>query len=184
VQQQLIALVAGIRLARNRLPSNSERSAAALQEVQDQALGAIRELRELVRGIHPPVLEDAGLVPAIEAVTGRLPLTVRMEVEGIRTERYPARIESAAYFTVCEALTNVVKHAGVDQARVSLQRSNGSLGITVCDEGVGFDDAPAAGSGLAGLRDRVVAVGGELSILSEPGRGTTVAVTLPVGANG
>ena len=184
VQQQLISLVAAVRLARNRLASDPEAAAALLQETQGQALAAIADLRELVRGIHPPVLEDAGLVPAIEAVTGRMRLDVTLDVDGLRAVRFPARIETAAYFVVCEALTNVMKHAGVEEARVTVRRTAGRLTVTVSDQGVGFVGEPTGGSGLGGLRDRLVAVGGELEVISSPGAGSTVTAALPLDAGG
>ncbi|MBO0746512.1 MAG: GAF domain-containing sensor histidine kinase, partial [Candidatus Dormibacteraeota bacterium] len=185
VQQQLIALAAGVRLARNRLKDDAEAADATLGEVQAQALQAGRDLRELVRGIRPPVLEDAGLVAAIEAAVPRLPVQVTLDVdEDATTGRCPAEVEGAAYFVVCEALANVMKHAGVDEASVRVRRSSGCLAVAVADAGRGFDDARAQGSGLAGLRDRVAAVGGELTVDSRPGGGTTVEARLPVGNDG
>jgi signal transduction histidine kinase len=185
VQQQLISLVAGVRLARNRLKSDPEGIEAQLRDVQDQALSAVKELRELVRGIHPPLLEDAGLVPAVEAATARLPLKVTLDIDEAETpSRSPARIETAAYFVICEALANVMKHAGVGEATVRIHRSHGSLAVSVRDEGRGFDGAADDSSGLAGLRDRVAAVGGHLSVVSQPGIGTTVTATLPVEQDG
>jgi len=185
VQQQLISLVAGVRLARNRLKSDSEAAEAMLQEVQDQALQAVKDLRELVRGIHPPVLEDAGLVPAVEAATARLPLAVTLDTdEGAAMRRSPAKIESAAYFVICEALANVMKHAAVEEATVRIRRSNELLAVSVRDEGRGFNGAAEDSSGLAGLRDRVAAVGGDLSVVSQPGVGTTVTATLPLEQDG
>jgi signal transduction histidine kinase len=181
VQQQLISLVAGVRLARNRLKSDSEGAEAMLRQVQDQALGAVKELRELVRGIHPPVLEDAGLIPAVDAATARLPLKVTLKVDEVDSaRRFPAKVESAAYFVICEALANVMKHAAVEEASVGIYRSNGSLVVSVRDQGRGFSGPPEGGSGLDGLRDRVAAVGGDLSVVSHPGAGTTVKATFPV----
>ncbi|MBO0681616.1 MAG: GAF domain-containing sensor histidine kinase [Candidatus Dormibacteraeota bacterium] len=185
VQQQLISLAAGIRLARNRLKGDPESADAALSEVQDQAVQAGKELRELVRGIRPPILEDAGLLPAIEAATARLPLRVTFDVdEAAAARRYPAEVESAAYFVACEALTNVMKHAGVAEATIRLRWSNGCLALAVADAGRGFDGARAPGSGLAGLRDRVAAVRGELRVDSQPAGGTRVEATLPAEDDG
>lgn len=178
VQQQLISLVAGIRLARNRLrgyPAAEE----LLSELQVQALQTAKDLRELARGIHPALLEDAGLEAAVEAVVARLPLNVRLQfADHERSQRFPPHVESAAYFVVCEALTNVMKHACTNEVSVAIRRTIDSLVVSVSDPGRGF--APdRGGSGLAGLRDRVAALGGELQVDSEVGRGTTVTATLP-----
>jgi len=184
IQQQLISLVAGVRLARNRIESDPRGADAALIEVQRQALEAQKDLRQLARGIHPALLVDAGLVPAVEAAVTRLPLRVTIEADTSAAGRHGTEVESAAYFVICEALVNVMKHADVSEARVVIQRSSGLLRVSVCDRGRGVSPGADRGSGLTGLRDRIAAVGGDLRIDSGPGVGTTVTATLAVSDDG
>jgi DNA primase len=139
----------------------------------DQALG---ELRELARGIHPSVLTDRGLDAALDGLACRAPLPV--ELEETPAERLPDRVESAAYFVVAEALTNVAKYAQATHARVNVSRHSRQLLVEVSDDGVGGAD-PATGSGLRGLLDRVSAVGGRFEVDSRRGQGTTVRATIP-----
>lgn len=181
IQQQLISLVVGVRLARNRIESDPRGADTALIEVQHQALQAQKDLRQLVRGIHPALLIDAGLVPAVRAAATRLPLRVTIEADtAVAAGRHGAEVESAAYFIICEALVNVMKHARVSEAKVAMQRSNGVLRVSVSDRGCGLTPGADRGSGLTGLRDRVAVLGGELSIDSSQGVGTTVTATLAV----
>jgi signal transduction histidine kinase len=147
---------------------------SALHEL-DQALD---ELRELARGIHPSVLSDRGLEAALDGLARRAPLPV--ELEQTPAERLPDRVESAAYFVVAEALTNVAKYAQATQASVNVRRQNGQVLVEVSDDGVGGAD-PATGSGLRGLLDRVSAVGGRLEVDSRPGEGTTIRASIPCG---
>jgi signal transduction histidine kinase len=136
----------------------------------------MNELREIARGIHPAVLTDHGIGPALEALVARVPLPVTLDVS---VARLPQTIEVAAYYVAAEALTNVVKHAQAESALVSLSRSDGVAIVEVADDGVGGANA-ARGSGLRGLRERVETIGGELEIWSAPLRGTRVRATLPV----
>jgi signal transduction histidine kinase len=155
-----------------------------LSEVQDQALQAVKGLRELVRGIHPTVLADAGLVPAIKAPAARLPLEVDLEVDESAAERQPEAVENTAYFVVCEALTNVMKHSGAKAASVRMRLRDRSLVISVADAGRGFAGRIDDRSGLTGLQDPVSAIGGSLEVVSKPGAGTTVTAVLPVVRDG
>jgi signal transduction histidine kinase len=141
-----------------------------------QLAQALEELRELARGIHPAVLTDHGLGPAIAALSERVPIDVAAELDA--EARYPPPVEAAAYFVVAEALTNVVKYAQATRARVTIRRRGSDLMVTVSDDGVG-GAAIGGGSGLRGLQDRVAAVGGTLSVDSPPGRGTRLTARLP-----
>jgi signal transduction histidine kinase len=175
-QQQLVALALHLRIARSRV----ERDPAAAGELLDGAAAeldtAIRELRELARGIHPAVLSDHGLPSALESLAARLPLPV--EIEAQIGERLPPPVEAAAYFVVAEAMTNVARYSGADSARISVVRQDGSVVVRVSDDGAGGAD-PANGSGLRGLADRVAALDGRLRVDSPPGVGTTVEATIP-----
>jgi signal transduction histidine kinase len=147
-----------------------------LGRAQEEIDGAIAELRELARGIHPTLLRDEGLAPAVLALARRTPVPVT--VRGAVGERLPDPVELAAYFLVAEALTNVVKHASATEASVLLERDGGVLRVTVADNGVGGAHV-AADSGLAGLRDRLEALDTPLVIESEPGLGTVVRASIP-----
>jgi signal transduction histidine kinase len=138
---------------------------------------ALAELRELARGIHPAVLTERGLPPAVGALVGRMPLPVESEV-AVEGRLAPA-LEAAAYFVVAEALTNVVKYANASQARVSVSRSNGHAVVEVADDGVGGAD-PGRGSGLRGLADRISALDGTLVLTSPEGAGTLLRAEIPV----
>jgi signal transduction histidine kinase len=138
---------------------------------------AIEELRELARGL-PPAQLDAGLAPALRELAGRAPLPV--EVHATR-DRLPGGVEAAAYFIACEGLTNAVKHARASKVVLSAAQENGTLVVSVADDGVG-GAAKGHGSGLSGLSDRVVAQGGTLTIDSVPGSGTTLTAELPCGS--
>ncbi len=180
VQQQLVALLVRLELLRALLPADS-RAGEVTAAAHDLAGRSLAELRELVRGIRPPVLADHGLVTALESRAAQMPIPVRVDadprVDGVR---YPAEVESAAYFVALEALTNVLKHAGGAGARVVVAPTVEGLTIAVGDEGCGFDGA-GGGTGLGGMRDRVEALGGTLSVTSAVGVGTTVSAHLPAG---
>jgi len=175
-QQQLVALAINLRMARSRV----ERDPRAAAELLDVAAGdldtAIRELRELARGIHPAVLSDRGLRSALEALAQRMPLPV--EIAAAPDERLPEPVEAAAYFVVAEAVTNVVRYADATHARVEVVRDGDRVAVRVADDGVGGAD-PAQGSGLRGLADRVAALEGRLDVRSSPGAGTTVDAVIP-----
>jgi signal transduction histidine kinase len=182
VQQEVVALIAKLRLARNRL-GRGETPDALLAELQTDAGELLIDLRELAHGIHPPVLSDGGLVAAVEARAGRLPLEVTVRADdALREGRFDADVEAAAYFVICEALTNVVKHANANEALVSISAVNGHLSLLIRDNGKGRETAVGNGHGLTNLRDRVEALGGRFRVDGRPGGGTSVSADLPVGA--
>ncbi len=182
VQQEIVALMAKLRLARNQLTRDPNLASATLTELQEDAQQALADLRELARGIHPAVLEDRGLVEAIKARVGRLPIGVRIQADATtRDSRYPPEIEGAAYFLVSEALSNVLKHASAHVVQVHLTSSDGKLHVEVLDDGCGFDPLRVSQSGLRGLKDRIEALGGTLSIVSGP-KGTCLGADLGAGA--
>ncbi|RXZ72891.1 hypothetical protein ESP51_01275 [Agromyces albus] len=183
IQQTLVAQIAGLRLARNRL-QRAELTPEELTELQDQARETLTDLRELARGIHPPVLSDNGLVAAVESSVARFPIPLTVEADdGVRAERFPADVETTAYYVVREALANTAKHANATRASVELARSNGRLRIAISDDGRGIDTpsaAQASSGGLANIRDRVAALRGTVSVSGNDPSGTTVLVELPV----
>jgi signal transduction histidine kinase len=180
IQQEVVALIAGLRLARNRL-SRDQLTAAELTELQDQAREMLRDLRELAHGIHPPVLTDNGLVAALESRVARFPISVQILADNeLRAERFGEDVEGTAYFVACESLTNVAKHAGTDGARVRLSHPDSRLCLVVEDEGRGFEPNGVRSGGMANIRDRVEALHGQLTIESRVGAGTTVSAELPL----
>jgi signal transduction histidine kinase len=138
---------------------------------------ALDDLREIAQGIHPAILAEGGLGAALKALARRSALPV--EVTGELGARFPAELEVAVYYVVSEALTNAVKHAAASAVRVSVAVAGDTLKVTVRDNGAGGAD-PARGSGLTGLGDRVEALGGQISVTSPPGYGTTIAASLPI----
>jgi signal transduction histidine kinase len=176
-QQQLVALAIELRLLRRRMPDDE--TAEAIEDLSRRLGEALEELRELARGIHPAVLTDRGLGPALAALTDRVPIEVDLDIDA--EGRLPAAIEAAAYFLVAEGLTNVVKYAGAQRAEVSVRHEDGELIVTVADDGRGGAD-PEAGSGLRGLQDRLAAVDGTLVVDSPPGGGTELQGRLPCDA--
>ena len=181
-QQQLVALLAMLGVAASLVERGSP-AAAPLGRARELAADALQDLRTLVTGIYPPVLADRGLIAAIEARADLMPLPVRVDAdEALRQTRFGADTESAAYFVVSEALTNVIKHAGVDRAFVAIELDDARLRVRVTDEGSGA--VTEGGSGLSGLRDRVQALGGDFRVHGTPGVGTTVTACLPVTTGG
>jgi signal transduction histidine kinase len=181
-QQQLVALTIQLRL----LEESADDPAAVRQlapVVRDGLRAALDDLRDLARGIYPPLLADQGLVPALQAQARRSSLPVAIHADGIG--RYPQDTEAAVYFCTLEALQNVTKYAGASRATVGLSCSGGSLRFTLTDDGAGFDPASTRhGTGLQGMADRLAALGGTLDIRSKPGHGTTLSGELPVSASG
>ncbi len=178
-QQRLVRLGMDLGLALEKFDEDPAEARELVGEAHHEAQRAIVELRDLVRGLHPAVLEDRGLDAALSALAARAPIPVALEVDV--PVRPPASVEANAYFIVAEALTNVAKHAEAHTASVDVHSVNGCLRIEVADDGRGGADA-AKGSGLAGLADRAAAVDGAFSVLSPPGGGTTVIVELPCGS--
>jgi signal transduction histidine kinase len=176
-QQRLVALALTLGVAEVKLRTDPAAAAPLVASAREEAQQAVQELRELARGLHPALLSDRGLGPALDALAARAPVPVT--VTGVPEERLPAPVEAAAYFVISEALTNVAKYAEASAARVQLGVRNGVLRLDVTDDGKGGAD-PAAGSGLRGLRDRVEAFDGQLMVLSPPGAGTTVIAEIPL----
>ena len=174
-QQQLVSLALDLRLLRARLKHEPE-LADTVQELADKLGAALAELRELARGIHPAVLSDHGLVPAIHVLIERAPIVVDCDLE--LEERLPPPVEAAAYFVVAEGLTNVVKYANATTATVSVHRHPGAIEVAVSDDGIGGARIDA-GSGLRGLSDRLAALEGELTVTSPLGEGTRLAAHIP-----
>ncbi len=180
-QQQLVALAVKARLARQMTERDPAKAAEILGQIEAETQSALEDLRDLARGIYPPLLADRGLVAALEAQSRKAAGPVSVEAEAVG--RYPADVEATVYFCTLEALQNVAKYAESDRTVIRLSQSNGSLSFEVVDEGRGFDpNEVATGSGLQGMADRLAAVGGSLEIRSAPGRGTTVAGRVPVTA--
>jgi signal transduction histidine kinase len=176
-QQRLVSLALQLRTAQRRLGTDEADPAveALLASAVNELQIAVSELRELARGVHPAILTEEGLAPALESLAARCPFPVDLDVlDG----RLPAQVEATAYFVVCEALANVAKHAGASSARVCLSRRNGTLSIEVADDGPG-GARPVAGSGLGGLVDRVEALGGRLQVESPDGGGTRILGEIP-----
>jgi signal transduction histidine kinase len=181
-QQQLIAL-----MIRAGLLEESADDPAAVRQlaptIKDGLRAALDDLRDLARGIYPPLLADQGLVPALQAQACKASVPVEIDADGIG--RYPQEAEAAVYFCALEALQNITKYAGASRATVGLSCSDGSLRFTVTDDGAGFDTASTRhGTGLQGMADRLAALGGTLDVRSQPGRGTTLTGQLPVSAPG
>ncbi len=174
-QQRLVALAMNLGLARVQADT-AEQAHQALAEAHEDAKAALAELRNLIRGLHPAVLEDRGLDAALSGIAARLPIPVRLTVDLPR--RPPPTIEAVAYFVVSEGLTNITKHAQASQAEVVVQRAGDRLHIIVSDDGVGGAD-PARGTGLAGLAKRAASVDGTFEIVSPPGGPTLITVDLP-----
>ena len=176
-QQRLVALSLTLGMAESRLKADPDGAAELISQAREEASLAMKELRELASGIHPALLSERGLGPALEALASRAP--VPTTVEGVPAQRLPAPVESAAYFVTAEALTNVAKYAGAMSAAVSLAVDHGRLRLLVRDDGAGGAD-PLKGSGLRGLNDRVEALDGALHVDSPPGLGTTVIAEIPL----
>ena len=177
-QQRLVSLALQLQLAR-RTAGDAEATIAAIEACSAELTTALEELRELARGIHPSLLTERGLGPALQSVADRAPLPVELDVQ-LHDRLTPAH-EAALYFTACEALANVTKYAGATAASIRAWREEGRIVIEIADDGVGGAE-PSRGSGLRGLTDRLEAVGGQLDVASAVGRGTTVTAALPVSA--
>ena len=177
-QQRLVALSVSLRLAETRLADDPEAASQILGGAREELTHAIDELRELARGIHPAVLTDRGLAPAVESLVSRAPLPVEVDVT---SGRLPPAVEAASYYVVAEALTNVAKYARASAASVQVTREDGLVVIQVSDDGAGGAD-PARGSGLRGLSDRVASLDGTLVVESPVGQGTRVRAEIPVAA--
>ena len=180
-QQRLVSLALDLRAAEADLPAGTGGVAQQLDRVAAGMDGVLDDLREIARGLHPAVLADGGLRPALKMLARRSPIPVDLD---IRVDgRLPDPIEVAAYYTVAEALTNAAKHARATTAQMLVTESDGVLHVRVRDNGRGGADF-SHGSGLVGLKDRAEALGGHLDLRSPPGDGTTLEITVPIGDPG
>lgn len=175
-QQRLVTVALHLHLIRRRLQTEPAAVPALVEAAQTELTLALEEIRELVRGLHPRLLSDRGLGPALEALAERALL--RVELAELPAERLPPSVEAAAYYLVAEALANATKHSKASCVTVRVESGGDATTVEVADDGVGGADLER-GSGLRGLSDRVVALGGELELRSEPGAGTTLRAELP-----
>jgi signal transduction histidine kinase len=177
IQQRLVALALDLRVAQADVPAERSELRGRLGRIIDALTGALDELREVSRGIHPAILSEGGLGPALKTLARRssIPVQVAVTVEA----RLPEPVEVAAYYVVAEALTNTAKHSQASAARVSAQLRADALHLSIRDDGVGGAD-PARGSGLVGLTDRVQALGGTIIVDSPQGQGTALEIDLPI----
>ena len=178
-QQRLVTLALELREIQATAPPGAAGLIRRLDDVATGLEAALDELREIARGIHPAVLAQGGLRPALQALARHCPVPVDLRVQ-IPAARLPGPAEIAAYYVVSEALTNTARHAGATAATVEVTASEGTLRVSVRDNGHGGADL-THGSGLVGLRDRVEAIGGRLAVGNEPGAGTSLEVHLPLG---
>jgi signal transduction histidine kinase len=175
-QQRLVSIALALSLAEAKLATDSDRAREILAEARASLATALGELRELSQGIHPAVLTERGLEPALQELVYLAPVPIELDVVG--DERLPEPVEAAAYYVVAEALANVAKYAAAQAVSVTVQRRNGLAVVEVADDGTGGAD-PAGGSGLRGLSDRVEALGGTLVLESPPGAGTRLRAEIP-----
>ena len=175
-QQRLVTLALRLRRAQGAIDADAAAARRQLDEALDELSAAIADLRSLARGIHPAVLSDRGLRAALQSLAAQAPLPVELEVHD---GRLPAAVESAAYFVVCEALTNVAKYAEATYASARVVCADAHVLVEVADDGVG-GAAGSVDSGLGGLADRIAALDGRLEVISPPGEGTLVRATIPV----
>ena len=178
-QQQLVALAVKTRLADSLVGRDEAKIHDVLSQIQTEAQEALENLRDLARGIYPPILADQGLAVALDAQARRSPVPVAVEAVGI--SRYRSETEAAVYFSVLEALQNVAKYSGASHAMVSLHGDDAHLTFEVIDDGVGFDPGSTSyGTGLQGVADRLAAIDGTLEVRSQPGAGTTIVGIVPI----
>jgi signal transduction histidine kinase len=178
-QQRIIALSLKLGLVQRLIGQDPEKASSMAADLQREAGDALEDLRDLARGIYPPLLADQGLIAALESQSRRSAVPVLLEGDGIG--RYPREIESAVYFSCLEALQNVAKYARASTVVVRLKDGDGRLRFEVRDDGVGFEAAATSyGTGLQGIADRLSAVGGDLRVRSTPGAGTSVTGELPL----
>jgi signal transduction histidine kinase len=176
-QQRLVSVALQLTMVAKRLESDPPAARELLSTAREDLSYGLADLRELARGIHPAVLTERGLGPALDALFARAPFPV--EIARMPDERLAPAVEAAAYYVIAESVANVGKYADASHATVSVERSNGSATVTVADDGVGGAD-PARGSGLGGLAARVEALNGHLEIESPPGQGTRITAEIPL----
>jgi signal transduction histidine kinase len=176
-QQQLVSCVISLQRAQQNWSSDPAKARQLLDSGLEQAQSALNALRDLVAGIHPPILTHLGLRPAVEALAARFPIRVSLD---LTTERLPPPVEASVYFFVAEALTNVVNHAEASTAAIEIALHDRRLTVEARDDGIGGARLTDAGSGLSGLADRVAALDGELTITSAPAAGTILHAEIPL----
>jgi signal transduction histidine kinase len=176
-QQRLVSLRLAVRAAQSNLPSDLSDLRSELSRIATGLAGAVEELQELSRGIHPAILAQGGLAPALRTLARRSAIPVALDLRMDR--RLPAPIEVAAYYVMSEALANAAKHAQASRIDISVTPRDGRLVLSIRDNGIGGADR-SRGSGLVGLTDRVEALGGSISIESPPGAGTRITAELPL----
>ena len=180
-QRQLVAIASGLARAQSLAGRDEQRERALLAQLRAGARGALESLRDLARGIYPPLLADQGLPAAVSAHAGKAPLPVVVDADGVG--RYPADAETAVYFCCVEAVQNAARHAPGATVRVRLRGSAGDVWFEVADDGPGFDPSavpPGNDGGLQQMADRLAALGGSLQVDTCPGAGTTVTGQIPV----
>ncbi len=178
-QQQLVALAVKARLARSLVDRDADKAGEMLDQMAAETQDALENLRDLARGIYPPLLADKGLVAALEAQARKAPVPVDVSPDSIG--RYPQEIEAAVYFSILEALQNTAKYANASRASVALEQRDGHLTFEVADDGRGFDpERTSYGTGLQGIADRLRALGGWMEVRSAPGNGTIIAGAVSV----
>jgi signal transduction histidine kinase len=176
-QQRLVTLALRLRAAQEAVPADLKEVSTHLDRVADDLTKALDELREIARGIHPTILAEGGLAPALRTLARRSPVPVDLDVR--TSGRLPERVEVTAYYVVSEALTNAAKHANASAITVQVDTSDTALHLAISDNGIGGAD-PTRGSGLVGLKDRVEAADGKLTITSPAGQGTQLIADLPL----
>jgi len=176
-QQRLVALSLALRLAQAQLDDSDDPVRRSLVDASEELDRALAELRDLARGMYPAILVEGGLAAAVDALAARTPVPV--EVLAMPERRLPTNVEATAYFVISEALTNVAKHAGASRASVSVRDDRTHLAVEVHDDGAGGADGKE-GSGLRGLKDRVAALNGQLTVVSQSGEGTQVSARIPI----
>jgi signal transduction histidine kinase len=176
-QQHLVSLMLELRLAESSVPAELEEARRTIGRVAGELNRVIDDLREITCGIHPAILSEGGLGPALRTLARRA--AIPAELGGVIEHRLPEPIEVAAYYVVSEALTNAAKHANASHVDIEASARDGSLRLSIRDDGVGGAE-PAGGSGLVGIRDRVEALGGSIEITSPPRHGTHIVVRFPL----
>jgi signal transduction histidine kinase len=174
-----VAIAVKLGIAQSIATRDPAKTELMLAQLKAEAQDALANLRDLARGIYPPLLADKGLAVALESQARKSPIPVTVESDGI--SRYGEDAEAAMYFSVLECLQNVARHAGASHAVIRLSQAKGALSFEVTDDGRGFDaERSTFGTGLQGIADRLAALGGTLEVRSEPGEGTRLRGTLPV----
>jgi signal transduction histidine kinase len=175
-QQQLVSLMLDLRAVQAAVPPQLGELAGGLSRIAERAAGVFDQVREISHGIHPAILSERGLQPALKALARRSALPVELD---LRAGRLPEPVEVAAYYAVSEALANAAKHARASVVHIELDTPDALVRLAIRDDGIGGAD-PARGSGLTGLRDRIEAVGGTFQVTSFTGSGTTLLIEIPV----